>query len=67
MTEVKGYHAHVYYNAATKPAAARLRETIVGKFAVEPGGFSDEPRGRTRSRSSTSSSRPRNSRTSCRG
>jgi aromatic ring-cleaving dioxygenase len=45
MTEVKGYHAHVYYNAQTKPAAARLRETIVGKFAVEPGGFSDEPRG----------------------
>jgi DOPA 4,5-dioxygenase len=45
MTEIKGYHAHVYYNAATKPKAAELRETIIGKFAVEPGGFSDEPRG----------------------
>ena len=45
MTELKGYHAHVYYDAETKPKAAQLRETIIGKFAVEPGGFSDEPRG----------------------
>jgi aromatic ring-cleaving dioxygenase len=45
MTEVKGYHAHVYYNPDTKPAAAKLRETIIGKFNVEPGAFSDEPRG----------------------
>ena len=45
MTELKGYHAHVYYNADTKPVAAQLRETIISKFAVEPGGFSDEPRG----------------------
>jgi aromatic ring-cleaving dioxygenase len=45
MTELKGYHAHVYYNAETKPKAAKLRETIIGKFTVEPGAFSDEPRG----------------------
>jgi DOPA 4,5-dioxygenase len=45
MTETKGYHAHVYYDAATKPQAARLREELIGKFKVEPGGFSDEPRG----------------------
>ncbi len=45
MNEIKGYHAHVYYNAETKPIAARLRETILGCFKVEPGGFSDEPRG----------------------
>jgi aromatic ring-cleaving dioxygenase len=45
MTENRGYHAHVYYNADTKPAAAKLRETIIEKFAVEPGGLSDEPRG----------------------
>ena len=45
MTELKGYHAHVYYNADTKPAATRLRQTIIEKFSVEPGGFSDEPRG----------------------
>ena len=45
MSEIRGYHAHVYYNAATKPQAARLREAIIAKFKVEPGGFSDEPRG----------------------
>ena len=45
MTEVKGYHAHVYYNSESKPAAAKLREAIIGKFNVEPGAFSDEPRG----------------------
>jgi aromatic ring-cleaving dioxygenase len=45
MTEVKGYHAHVYYNAETKPKAAALRETLLGKFKVEAGGFSDAPQG----------------------
>jgi len=45
VTEIKGYHAHVYYNPETRRIAERLRETIIGRFAVEPGGFSDEPRG----------------------
>ena len=45
MTEIKGYHAHVYYNAATRQIAEGLREAIIGRFAVEPGAFSDEPRG----------------------
>jgi DOPA 4,5-dioxygenase len=45
MTEVKGYHAHVYFDAATRPVAERLRDTLVGKFAVEAGAFADEPRG----------------------
>ena len=45
MSENKGYHAHVYYNAETKPAAAKLRETLVEKFKVEGGALSDEPRG----------------------
>src|SRR5215469_18922709 len=44
MVENRGYHAHVYYNAETKPVAAQLREAILEKFVVEPGGFSDEPR-----------------------
>lgn len=43
--QVTGYHAHVYYDAATRPAAARLRESILSKFVVEPGAFSDEARG----------------------
>lgn len=45
MTQLKGYHAHVYYDAATRPIAERLRDTIISKFAVEPGAFSDESRG----------------------
>jgi len=45
MAEVKGYHAHVYFDAATRPIAERLRDTIASRFAVEPGAFADEPRG----------------------
>ena len=36
MTELKGYHAHVYYDPTTRSTAERLRDTIVSKFAVEP-------------------------------
>ena len=45
MTEIRGYHAHVYYDPTTRPIAERLRETLIGNFAVEPGAFSDEPIG----------------------
>ena len=45
MTQVKGYHAHVYFDAATRPDAERLRDTLVSMFAVKPGVFADEPRG----------------------
>ena len=45
MSENKGYHAHVYYDAGTKDVAAKLRETLIGKFKVEAGVFSDAPIG----------------------
>jgi aromatic ring-cleaving dioxygenase len=45
MSENKGYHAHVYYNAETKAKAAKLSETLIGKFNVEGGALSDDPRG----------------------
>ena len=45
MSENKGYHAHVYYDAETKAKAAKLSETLRGKFKVEGGALSDEPRG----------------------
>ena len=45
MTEVSGYHAHVYFDPTTRAVAECLREAIVSRFAVEKGGFSDEPRG----------------------
>jgi aromatic ring-cleaving dioxygenase len=39
---VRGYHAHVYYDAATRPKAERLREALAGRFDVEHGRFSGE-------------------------
>jgi DOPA 4,5-dioxygenase len=45
MAELKGYHAHVYFDAATRMTAERLREEIIGRFTVKAGAFSDEPRG----------------------
>src|SRR5438034_7455509 len=42
---VNGYHAHVYYNAETRPRAERLRETIAATLGVEVRELSDEPRG----------------------
>ena len=45
MSENKGYHAHVYYDAETKPKAAKLSATLRDKFKVEGGALSDEPRG----------------------
>jgi len=45
VTEIKGYHAHVYFNPATRGIAERLRDTVIERFAVKPGCFSDEPRG----------------------
>ena len=35
----------VYYDARDQAQAAQLRETIIGKFKIESGAFSDEPRG----------------------
>jgi aromatic ring-cleaving dioxygenase len=45
MSSIRGFHAHVYYDAATRPKAAQLRDAIIGQFNVEPGGFSDAPAG----------------------
>jgi aromatic ring-cleaving dioxygenase len=32
-----GYHAHIYYNDDTQPAAAKLRDTLAEKFPVQIG------------------------------
>lgn len=42
---VHGYHAHVYYDPATLPAAVTLRETLAANFPVELGRMSDAPIG----------------------
>src|SRR5262249_35188409 len=45
MSENRGFHAHIYYDPQTKPAAERLRATIAEKFTARVGELSDEPRG----------------------
>jgi aromatic ring-cleaving dioxygenase len=42
---IDGYHAHVYYDAATRPLAAQLRDRVAGALGVEARELSDEPRG----------------------
>src|SRR5438034_11047335 len=43
--QIRGYHAHIYYDPATRPVAERLRETIGRDFAVELARWHDEPVG----------------------
>jgi len=38
--KVYGYHAHVYYDSDTLPAAERLRAGLADRFPVEMGEFS---------------------------
>ena len=44
-TVIRGYHAHVYYDAITKEAAGRLREALDGRFRVALGRWHDRPVG----------------------
>jgi aromatic ring-cleaving dioxygenase len=44
-SRVNGYHAHVYYDTASKPVAERLAEAVKSRFPVEFGGFRDGPVG----------------------
>jgi DOPA 4,5-dioxygenase len=43
--EVHGYHAHVYYDQDTLPAAERLRDALAANFPVELGRFNADPIG----------------------
>ena len=42
---ITGYHAHIYYDEATRPVAARVREKIAERFSVQMGRWRDEPVG----------------------
>ena len=44
-SRIQGYHAHVYYDPKTKPAAQRLREAIGARFNVRLGSWHDRPVG----------------------
>jgi aromatic ring-cleaving dioxygenase len=53
MSENKGYHAHVYYDAETKAKAAKLSATLIGKFRSKAARSATSRAAHTRSRSST--------------
>ena len=42
---IDGYHAHVYYDPATRPLAEALRDGIGARFAVTLGRWHDQPVG----------------------
>ncbi|HZB92487.1 MAG TPA: DOPA 4,5-dioxygenase family protein [Stellaceae bacterium] len=42
---IEGYHAHVYYDGATRGEADRLRLALGERFAVRLGRWHDEPVG----------------------
>ena len=45
LVKIDGYHAHIYYDAATRARASQLRETIAATLGVEVRELSDAPRG----------------------
>ncbi|HEX3537065.1 MAG TPA: DOPA 4,5-dioxygenase family protein [Stellaceae bacterium] len=44
-TRIQGYHAHVYYDPATRPVVQQLARQLWGRFPVEITGFFDRPAG----------------------
>lgn len=44
-SRITEYHAHVYYDAATREAAAQVRAAIEARFPVRMGRWRDEPVG----------------------
>ena len=44
-SEIKGFHAHVYYDESSRATAAGIRESISDQFEVEMGRWRDKPVG----------------------
>jgi DOPA 4,5-dioxygenase len=42
---IDGYHAHIYYDQASRPTAESLRQALGERFAVYLGRWHDEPVG----------------------
>jgi aromatic ring-cleaving dioxygenase len=45
IDQINGYHAHVYYDPASKAAASALRDAVEERFEVELGRWHDAPIG----------------------
>ena len=45
LDRIEGYHAHIYYDPATRAKAERLRQGIGERFAAKLGNWHDEPVG----------------------
>lgn len=45
LQEISSYHAHVYFEAATRETAERLRQQMAERFAVQMGRWHDRPVG----------------------
>ena len=45
ISDITGYHAHVYYDAGTKETAAEVRQAIEAQFDVRMGRWHDRPIG----------------------
>jgi DOPA 4,5-dioxygenase len=44
-TEIKNFHAHVYYDPDTRETASRVRDALAAQFEVELGRWREEPVG----------------------
>ena len=44
-TEIAGYHAHVYFDAITRPTAERIRDALAQQFGVKVGALHERPVG----------------------
>lgn len=42
---IEGYHAHIYYDAASRATAERLRQEMAARFTARLGNWHDEPVG----------------------
>lgn len=45
IIEIKGFHAHIYFDTASRDAAARVREELSANFDVQLGRWHDKPIG----------------------